>query len=134
MPRTERRATADLTGEEIGFFRRQLIERRAELLEEALETVHAMGGEQTDAEAFPDPTDRGSLESDRNLELRMRDRDRRLLPKLEGAIERIDEGHFGICEECRKAIGFARLKVRPVTTLCIHCKEAQELREHTPGA
>jgi len=97
-----------------------------ELLREAGKTVAEMSDEKTN---FPDPTDRASLESDRNFELRIRDRERKLINKIREAIERIDEGEFGICESCEEEIGEARLKARPVTTLCIDCKTEQERQE-----
>jgi DnaK suppressor protein len=78
---------------------------------------------------FPDPTDRASLESDRNFELRIRDRERKLINKIREAIERLDEGEYGICESCGEEIGEARLRARPVTTLCIECKTEQERQE-----
>ena len=76
-----------------------------------------------------DPTDRASLESDRNFELRIRDRERKLIGKIREAIERIDDGTYGQCESCEEEIGLARLKVRPVTTMCIDCKTEQERQE-----
>ena len=76
--------------------------------------------------AFPDPTDRASLESERNLTLRIRDRERKLRNKIEEALERIESGTFGICEFCEEQIGSERLEARPVTTACINCKESQE--------
>ena len=84
---------------------------------------------QTTEEAFADPTDRATYEADRNVELRMRDRDRKLLSKIDEAFTRIESGAYGLCEECGDEIGLARLKARPVTTLCIDCKSAQEDRE-----
>ncbi|MDY0270612.1 RNA polymerase-binding protein DksA [Trichloromonas sp.] len=96
------------------------------LLREADKTVSEMTDEKTN---FPDPTDRASLESDRNFELRIRDRERKLIMKIQEAIERIDSGEFGICESCGEEIGEARLRARPVTTLCIDCKTEQERQE-----
>jgi DnaK suppressor protein len=78
---------------------------------------------------FPDPTDRASLESDRNFELRIRDRERKLISKIREALDRIEAGEFGECEDCGDQIGVARLKARPVTTLCIECKTEQERQE-----
>jgi len=78
---------------------------------------------------FPDPTDRASLESDRNFELRIRDRERKLINKIREAVERLDEGEYGVCESCGEDIGEARLRARPVTTLCIECKTEQERQE-----
>jgi len=124
--------TADpLTAEELVFFRGHLEERRARLLDEAGRTAHDMGDNA--AEGFPDPADRGSLESERNLELRIRDRERKLITKIDEAIERIETGSFGFCEECADPIGAERLRVRPMTTLCIRCKEEQERLEKSVG-
>ena len=80
-------------------------------------------------EIFSDPADRASAESDKAFALRLRDRERQLLRKIEDAIERIEEGRYGICEECGEDISIARLKARPVTQLCIECKSKQEERE-----
>ena len=108
------------------YFRTLLNNRLQELLEEVRETV----GEMTDdGETFPDPNDRATLESDRNFVLRIRDRERKLITKIKKALERIDEGTFGICEECGEEISVRRLKARPVTTFCIKCKEEQEKLE-----
>jgi DnaK suppressor protein len=85
---------------------------------------------------FPDPTDRASLESDRNFLLRIKDRERKLVMKVKEALDRIDNGTFGICESCGKPISEKRLMVRPVTTLCIECKtelENQERKERLRG-
>ena len=96
------------------------------LLQDAGKTVSGMTEEKTN---FPDPTDRASLESDRNFELRIRDRERKLINKIREALERIEEGTFGLCESCEEEIGVNRLKARPVTTLCIDCKTEQERQE-----
>lgn len=85
---------------------------------------------------FPDPTDRASLESDRNFLLRIKDRERKLILKVKEALDRIDNGIFGICESCGKSISEKRLIARPVTTLCIECKtelEDQERKERLRG-
>lgn len=78
---------------------------------------------------FPDPTDRASLESDRNFLLRIKDRERKLIQKVKEALERIDQGTFGICESCGRSISEKRLMARPVTTLCIECKTEGEHQE-----
>ncbi len=78
---------------------------------------------------FPDPSDRGSMEADRNLELRIRDRERKLILKLKRALARIDNGSYGYCEVCGEPIGLERLRARPETSMCIDCKEEMELRE-----
>ena len=97
-----------------------------ELEDGVLTTVEGMRGE---AVAFPDPTDRAALEADRNLTLRIRDRERKLRSKIEEALARIEDGSFGICEVCEEQISENRLTARPVTTLCINCKENQEVDE-----
>jgi DnaK suppressor protein len=107
-------------------FEKLLHERRQELLHEAVRTL---GGMTDSKETFPDPTDRASLESDRNATLRIRDRERKLILKIDEALERIADGSYGVCGECGEAIGLQRLKARPVTTLCIDCKNAQEAEE-----
>ena len=78
---------------------------------------------------FPDPTDRASLESNRNFLLRIKDRERKLIMKVKEALDRIDNGTFGICESCGRSISEKRLMARPVTTLCIECKTEGENQE-----
>jgi len=112
---------------DLKVFRKILEERRREILEEAGRTVGTMNSDSE--ESFADPTDRAALESDRNFLLRMRDRERKLLGKIDEAFARLDDGSYGRCEECGNEIGIERLKARPVTTLCISCKSAQEARE-----
>jgi DnaK suppressor protein len=107
-------------------FRGILLEEMKSLLDEAEKTVSEMNADTTN---FPDPTDRATQESDRTFELRIRDRERKLLAKIREALERIENGSFGTCEMCGEEIGEARLKVRPVTTLCIDCKIEQEKSE-----
>ncbi|MBE0598953.1 MAG: RNA polymerase-binding protein DksA [Desulfuromonadales bacterium] len=107
-------------------FRQILQSQLDELVREAGKTVSEMTDEKTN---FPDPTDRASLESDRNFELRIRDRERKLIMKIREALERIDAGEFGICESCEDEISESRLRARPVTTLCIECKTEQERQE-----
>ncbi|MFN8543803.1 MAG: RNA polymerase-binding protein DksA [Candidatus Binatia bacterium] len=110
---------------DLTMFRKLLNERRSELLGEALRTTQDMG----ERVQFPDPTDRATLEGDRSLELRIRDRERKLISKIDEAIGRIEDGSYGKCEECGGEIGIERLKARPVTTLCIACKSLQEAEE-----
>jgi DnaK suppressor protein len=112
--------------EKLEEFRQLLQSQIDSLLREADKTVSEMTDEKTN---FPDPTDRASLESDRNFELRIRDRERKLIGKIQEALERITEGEFGVCESCGEDIGEARLRARPVTTLCIDCKTEQERQE-----
>jgi RNA polymerase-binding transcription factor len=115
---------------DLNQFRRLLESRKREILSEADRAVGHMNSKSADG--FPDPTDRASLESDRALILRMRDRERKLLAKIDEAVKRLDTGSYGRCEECGDEIGLERLRARPVTTLCIACKSDQEARER-PG-
>ena len=108
------------------YFRNVLLEEMRSLLEEAGKTVSEMTSDTTN---FPDPNDRATQESDRTFELRIRDRERRLLNKIREALEKIDNGTFGVCEMCGEEISEARLKARPVTTYCIDCKIEQEKKE-----
>ncbi|HOV85146.1 MAG TPA: RNA polymerase-binding protein DksA [Syntrophobacteraceae bacterium] len=111
-------------------FKELLLKRLDELYQEAEKTVAGM----TDTEeTFPDPTDRATLESDRNFMLRIRDRERKLIMKIREALQRIEDGNFGICEMCGDDIGIDRLKARPVTTQCIECKRKQEAAERARG-
>ncbi len=112
--------------ERLEIFRELLNERLKTLLEEAEKTVSGMTN---DKDTFPDPTDRANLETDRNFLLRIRDRERKLILKIKEALARIDDGTFGICEECGEEISEERLKARPVTTLCIECKTKAEEEE-----
>jgi len=115
---------------ELNAFRKLLGERRHELVVEASRTLGGMG---ENREQFPDPTDRASLEGNRNLLLRIRDRERKLLSKIDEALGRIEDGTYGKCEECGEDIGLERLRARPVTTLCIDCKSLQEAQERKRG-
>ena len=112
--------------EKLEYFRGILQEEKRSLLEGAGKTVSEMTSDTTN---FPDPTDRATQESDRSFELRIRDRERRLINKIQEALGRIDAGTFGICDVCEEDISEARLKARPVTTLCIDCKMEQEKKE-----
>jgi len=116
----------DVNQRQLKLFQRLLGARRRELLEEAERTV---GGMTDSKENFPDPTDRASLESNRNAMLRIRDRERKLISKIDDALQRIQDGSYGLCESCGGPIGIDRLKARPVTTLCIDCKSDQEAQE-----
>jgi DnaK suppressor protein len=115
---------------DIEYFTKLLTERVDNLLAKANETVSGMTGE---IALFPDPTDRASLEADRNFLLRIRDRERKLIVKIWEALERIDKGTYGICETCGSEISIKRLKARPVTTQCIDCKTKEEAKEDALG-
>ena len=112
--------------ERLAYFRELLNERLKVLLNEADKTVTGMTN---DKSTFPDPTDRANMETDRNFELRIRDRERKLILKIKEALARIEDGTFGTCEECGEEISEERLKARPVTTLCIGCKTKAEAEE-----
>jgi len=116
--------------EELDYFREYLTQRLQELLNRADNTVTGMTHQK---ENFPDPTDRAALESDRNFMLRIRDRENKLIKKIKNALERIEEGSFGICESCGEDIAIERLKARPVTTQCIDCKTKEEAKEKALG-
>ncbi|MGK5094601.1 RNA polymerase-binding protein DksA [Deltaproteobacteria bacterium TL4] len=115
-----------MDGVEPEFFRAQLLQMKSRILGETVSTVHDMQNEST---LFPDPTDRASLESEHITSLRIRDRERKLLGKIDEALDRIDNGSFGQCEECGEPISTERLMIRPVTTYCISCKNEQEAFE-----
>ncbi|MDH3393446.1 MAG: RNA polymerase-binding protein DksA [Desulfobulbaceae bacterium] len=116
--------------EQQAHFKKKLEGMTNDLLSEAEKTIHEM----TDSsDNYPDPTDRATAESDRNFELRIRDRERKLIAKIKAAIERIKEGTYGICDECGDDISTSRLEARPVTTLCIDCKTKQENYEKAQG-
>ena len=85
------------------------------------------------ANHFPDPTDLAAAESDRNFDIRVKDRERKLILKIKDALARVDDGSFGICEDCGEPIGTKRLEARPVTTLCIDCKIMREREEKMRG-
>ena len=119
-----------LTKKQKAYFKKLLNERLDTLLAEANRTVTGMTDQ---GDNFPDPTDRASLESDRNFTLRIRDRERKLIKKIKDALERLEEGTFGICAQCGEDISDERLKARPVTTLCIDCKKKQEVEEKLKG-
>jgi len=118
-----------LTKKQLGDFDKQLIDWKAELEVGQNDTMHAMHEQETIA--FPDPTDQASAETDMNFDLRIKDRERRLIKKIDQALERIKAGEFGLCEACGGDISIKRLQARPVTTLCIECKTAQEQEERT---
>jgi DnaK suppressor protein len=117
--------------ESLEFFRSLLYERLEDLIGKAEVTRSSMTG--AGAAPFPDPTDRATLETDRNFTLRIRDRERRLIAKIREAMERIENGTYGICEICGGDISEKRLRARPVTTMCIACKSRMEAIERAKG-
>ncbi|GMW08220.1 MAG: RNA polymerase-binding protein DksA [Gammaproteobacteria bacterium] len=111
---------------QLEHFRHILLAWKRELMEEVDRTVHHM---QDEASNFPDPNDRATQESEFGLELRTRDRERKLLKKIDSALERIEEGSYGYCEETGEEIGLRRLEARPVATLSVEAQERRELAE-----
>lgn len=111
---------------QLNHFRKILNDWKAELSEELDRTVHTMQDEVT---MFADPNDRASQESDMALELRNRDRERKLIKKIDETLRNIDNDEYGYCEGCGVEIGLKRLEARPTATLCIDCKTLDELRE-----
>lgn len=105
--------------------KKKLIQQRESLLAEAEETLNSLPGQTI----FPDLGDQASAETERSFMLRLRGREQRLLKKIEDAIDRIDNGVFGICDKCGEEIDIRRLEARPVTTMCIECKTQQEEEE-----
>lgn len=111
-------------------FRRILLEWRQNLMEGVERTVsHMQGGSAN----HPDPTDRATQEEEFAIELRTRDRERKLLRKIADTLALIDADEYGFCESCGAEIGLARLEARPTATLCIECKTLQELQEKRQG-
>jgi DnaK suppressor protein len=104
-----------------------LQQQKRELLDKARKTL--MEDMAMDVNELPDDMDFASSQADQGLMLRLRGREKTLLKKIEGALKRIGEGDFGVCEDCEEDIHFKRLEARPVTTLCIGCKEEQERKE-----
>ena len=117
-----------LKKEDLEYFQGILQKQLDELVRGAGRTVDEMTELETKS-SFPDPTDRASMESDRNFELRIRDRERKLINKIRKALEKVEDGTFGFCEVCGEPIEFKRLEARPVTTHCIECKTSAEEEE-----
>lgn len=111
---------------QLNHFRKILNDWKSELSHDIDRTVHTMQDEVT---MFADPNDRASQESDMALELRNRDRERKLIKKIDETLRNIDENEYGYCEGCGIEIGLKRLEARPTATLCIDCKTLDEMRE-----
>ena len=116
----------DMTDEQLEHFRKKLLDWKQQLMEEVDRTVDHM---KDDATNFPDPNDRATQEEEFSLELRTRDRERKLIKKINEAIKRIDDDEYGYCETCGIEIGNNRLEARPTAELCIDCKTLEEIRE-----
>lgn len=110
------------------YFRQKLLRWRAELLRESSDTLESMQQENL---AQPDLTDRASMETDRSLELRTRDRERKLISKIDEALQRVLDGSYGYCEETGEPISLRRLEARPIATLSLEAQERHERDERT---
>ena len=129
-PYKEKRGEEYMNEEQVAHFRNILTTWKKELMEEVDRTVHHM---QDDAANFPDPNDRATQESEFSMELRARDRERKLIRKIEESIRNLENDEFGYCEACGVEIGVKRLEARPTATLCIDCKMLDEIRERQMG-
>jgi DnaK suppressor protein len=121
-----RRGEEYMSPEQLAHFEAILTAWKRELMNEVDRTVHHM---QDEAANFPDPNDRATQESEFGLELRTRDRERKLLRKIDSALQRIEEGTYGYCDETGEEIGLKRLEARPVATLCLEAQERREMAE-----
>jgi DnaK suppressor protein len=127
--RSARKGKASTKRAKYPDIRRDLERQRTAILGEVEEVLTHRG----DLEAFPDVSDQASAEVDQNFSMRIRERERKLLKKIDEALERMNVATYGICERCDGDIPYKRLKARPVTTLCIECKTLQEQEEHARG-
>jgi len=115
-----------MSTKQLAHFRKILEAVKKELSEDIDRTVHTM---QDEATVFADPNDRASQETDMAIELRNRDRERKLIKKIDETLGRIDSGDYGFCDKCGVEIGIKRLEARPTATLCIDCKTLDEMKE-----
>ena len=129
-PYVEKRGEEYMNDMQVEHFRNILLAWKRSLMEEVDRTVHHM---QDDAANFPDPNDRATQESEFSMELRARDRERKLIKKIDESIRHLDNNEFGYCEACGVEIGVKRLEARPTATLCIDCKILDEIREKQMG-
>jgi DnaK suppressor protein len=113
---------------QVEYFRQKLLRWRSELLADSAETLRSL---QQESLLKPDLTDRASLETERSIELRTRDRERKLISKIDSALARLDSGTYGYCEETEEPIGIRRLEARPIATLTIEAQERHERMERT---
>ena len=126
QPYVVQRGELYMSREQLAHFRRILEAWKRDLMVEVDRTVSHMKDE---AANFPDPADRATQEEEFSLELRTRDRERKLIKKIESTLELIDQDEYGFCEECGVDIGIKRLEARPTATLCIDCKTLEEIKE-----
>ncbi len=129
-PYQEKKGEEFMNEDQIKHFESILNNWKDELMNEVDRTVHHM---QDDASSFPDPNDRATQESEFSLELRTRDRERKLIKKIDESLKDIESGDYGYCESCGIDIGVGRLEARPTAVLCIDCKTLDEIREKQMG-
>jgi len=129
-PYEEKKGEEYMNDAQIEHFETILNNWKNELMQEVDRTVHHM---QDDAANFPDPNDRATQESEFSLELRTRDRERKLIKKIDESLKDIESGDYGFCESCGIDIGVRRLEARPTAVLCIDCKTLDEIREKQMG-
>ncbi len=125
-PYEEEKGEEYMNDKQVAHFREILLAWKRQLMEEVDGTVHHM---RDDAANFPDPNDRATQESEFAMELRTRDRERKLIKKIDEALSQLDSREYGYCEACGVEIGIRRLEARPTATLCIDCKQLEEIRE-----
>jgi len=128
-PASDYRPTEDepfMNGRQLEYFRRKLVDWKSSILAESMDTIETM---RSGSRGMADVADRASMETDRALELRTRDRQRKLVSKIEAAIRKIDEGTYGYCEATGDRISLKRLVARPIATLSLEAQEMHERRE-----
>lgn len=125
-PYKEKKGEPYMSSGQLKHFRTILLAWRQQLMEEVDRTVdHMKGG----ANQFPDPADRATQEEEFSLELRTRDRERKLIRKIDSTVDRLDQGDYGFCETCGVEIGIRRLEARPTASQCVDCKTIDEMKE-----
>ncbi|MGS2718158.1 RNA polymerase-binding protein DksA [Eionea flava] len=129
-PYKEKKGEEYMNEKQLEHFKNLLQAWKTELMEEVDRTVSHM---QDEASNFPDPADRASQEEEFSLELRTRDRERKLIKKIDKTIEQIDADDYGFCESCGVEIGIRRLEARPTATQCVDCKTLAEIKEKQVG-
>ena len=129
-PYVEKKGEEYMNDNQKAHFRQLLLNWRSELMEEVDRTVSHMKDE---AANFPDPADRASQEEEFSLELRTRDRERKLIKKIDSTLELIENTDYGYCDACGVEIGIRRLEARPTATLCVDCKTLAEIKEKQIG-
>ena len=120
-----------LSQKDLKAFKKSLEEMRKQIIETARKTMEEESNFDTDD--LPDEIDQASSEYAQSMAFRLRDREKFLLKKVEKALQRVEDGSFGVCERCEEQISLKRLQARPVTTLCIRCKDEQEKKEKSYG-